>query len=408
MKLWIKYALGAGIGVMLGTFIPLEGYIGALHFGADIVERIGRYTVFPLVFFSLAYGTFRLRIDQRFYQVYAKGIALIAASSLLLVALGTGAVLLFSPDPVPIVTGRQAAYEFPSLYEAVAEVLPHNMFQVFFGDGTFLLPVVAAALFVGLNLGFDKGLTKPVVHLFDSLSRIVYNMAYYIIEVMGFGLIILSAFWMTRISTTPEIEFFSQLFILLGVITSFVLLVVYPVILYFYLGKQNPYKWMYALTAPAIAAFFSGNSYFAYLPLMRHGRENLGVQRRVGAALFPLFTLFGKGGTAMVTAVSFIIVVNAYTSLALSFSSVLWVMGLSLAAALVTGSVPGIGTLVALAFLCSRYAGGLEEGYLLLVPAAPVLVGFSVLLDTVTAGIGSFMISIKEKGHREIYVKDFI
>ena len=410
MKIWLKYLLGITIGVILGTFISPENIVfkDILEFLAELTINIGRYTVFPIVFFSIGYGTFKLKQEKRVTAIYLKTIAAITVSSTLLVIIATGIVLLFSPDRIPIIIENQISYNFPGYRDILRSVFPISLFQVFTENSNFLLPVTFFGFFLGLNFSFDKVMTRPAYQFFDAMSRILYHIGSFIVEILGFGMIILAANFTMQIINAPQLVLFNQLIILLTINTIIIIFGIYPAFIYFLGGKQNPYKIMYALLGPSLAALVSGNSYFTLTSLILHSKENLGVPRKIGSSTLPFFTLFGKAGTAAVTSITFILILKSYSSLAISPGGILWIMLFSMLTSLLAGSVPGIGVLVSLATMCKLYGKGIEEGFLIIGSIAPILVSFSVLIDTVTAGVSSYLIAYHEKGNKEIPVKDFM
>lgn len=251
-------------------------------------------------------------------------------------------------------------------------------------------------------------MTRPAYQLFDAMSRIFYHIGSFIVEILGFGMIILAANFTMQIIHTPQLILFNQLIILLTINSILVVLGVYPAFIYFLGGKQNPYKIIFAILGPSLAAIASGNSYFTLTSLILHVKENLGVPRKIGSATLPLFTLFGKAGTAAATSITFFLILKSYSSLLIGPMGILWIMLFSILTSFLAGTVPGIGILVSLAAMCKLYGKGIEEGFLIIGSIAPILVSFSVLIDTITAGVSTYLIAHHEKGNKEISVKDFV
>jgi hypothetical protein len=83
-------------------------------------------------------------------------------------------------------------------------------------------------------------------------------------------------------------------------------------------------------------------------------------------------------------------------------------MGASFLISFLLGSVPGMGAFVALSLLCGSYGKGLEQGYLILKPVAPLLVSIGVLLDMITASLVSLLVARHQGIQKEIEVKDYI
>ena len=66
MKLWMRILIGSVVGIVLGLYLPLAGgdTLGVIGRITEIVISIGRYALFPLVFFGVAIGVFELRSDR--------------------------------------------------------------------------------------------------------------------------------------------------------------------------------------------------------------------------------------------------------------------------------------------------------------------------------------------------------
>ncbi len=410
MKTWIKYAAGIIIGILIGLYVPFESQKtkDLLQYLSTLIINMGMFAVFPLVFFSLGYSVYKLRQEKMLGSLLLKSFAAILISGIVLVITGTLTVLFFSPERIPIIVQNRAVESFPDYRTILGSLFPGNIFTILTESRNYLLPAAFLSFVIGLNFSFDRVMTRPAYQLFNAMSRIFYHIGIFITEVAGIGFIVLTVNIIIQIRSTPEIELFKQLLAILTLNSVLVIFGILPLIFYFASGKENPYKVLYAMTAPILSAFVSGNSYFTFLSLTRSGKENMGIPRKIGAVVFPVFTLFGKAGTAMVSATAFIFILNSYSSLGFTPGTVLWIMAVSLGTSFFTGSVPGIGVIAALSYICMHYGKGIEEGFLLIFPVGTLLVSFSVLLDTVTAGFAAYLFSFKDKNHKEIDIKDFI
>lgn len=411
MKIWLKYLLALLIGTSASLFLPdelLSVLTPVLPAFSEIIIRIGTYLLYPLLFFSLAYAVYKLRVERRISRVLLKTFLVIAASGLLLTIIGTGTVLLFSPDRVPVIIESGSGYSFPSLMEILKAAFPPNLFALFDGEKAQLFPYIVLALLLGFGFSFDKVLSRPAVQFFDSISRVFFHLSRLFVEVLAFAMIFLTAAYGALIAGTPELSLFLQLFLLLTVDAIIIVLGIYPLLMFLITGEKNPYRLLYGLAAPAITAFLSGNSQFTYISLATHVSANLGVSRPAGAVSLPLFTLFGKAGTAMVTAVGFIVLISSYSSLGIGAGDVVWIMAAAFGTSFLSGMHPSAGVLTAIAVMCAGYGKGIDEAYLILLPALPLLMSFSAFLDTITAGLGAFLVGRSEAGFKEVHAKDFI
>jgi len=408
MKIWIKVLLGVIIGASLGGYLPEAGAADFFRAAAELVINIGYYVLFPLVFFSFTVGIFELRKENLTLRVLGRGVLYVLAATFLLVIIGIASVVLLAPDRIPIIIEKESHFSVPGVGEILKSVFPRNIFTVFTGSGSFLLPIYVFALFLGMNFTFDRSISRPVVQLFDAFSRILYHGNKFLVEILGLGMIALTANMVFTVNRIPQFELFGQLLLLLSINAVFILFGVFPLLLYFLGGKENPYKWLYGIITPLAAAAVSGDAYFTLMSLIHHGRENLGVSRRVGSALFPLYAMFGKAGSAMVTGIAFVVILKSYSSLGLTVSAVLWVMVFSFLVSFLTGPFPGSAVFIGLALLCSWYGRGIEEGYLILRPVLPLLISYGVVLDTATAAFAGLLAARHEDQHHEIFMKDYV
>jgi aerobic C4-dicarboxylate transport protein len=406
MKIWIKLLVGSVVGVAAGIFIPaqVQGFLDSL---AGLLVGVGRYVIFPFVFFSLGIGTSELRQEKRLLRVYLSGLKYLALSAALLVVLGTLSVLVFPPERIPITVEAEKAFSAVNIMDGLRAIFPRNLFSVFWTSGDFLLPLMVLAFLLGVNLDFDRQLTRPIVQIFDSLSRIFYHLNSLVVELFGFAMIVVAAAWMARISHA-DLAMYKQILIILAVDVAVVVFGVFPGALYLLGAKENPYRWLYASLAPAIAGMFSGDAYLSLGFLTKHGKESLGVPRMVGSAVYPLFAVLGRAGTAMVTSVSFILILRSYSSLEITFLQTLWVMLFSFLVSFVLGAMPGNGAYFALFMLCAVYAKGLQEGYLILRTIAPLLVSFGAFVDVFVSSLVSMLVAREENVWTEVETVNFI
>lgn len=410
MKIWIKLLAGGVVGVLLAYFLPFEGasVYDIFSYLSELIINIGRYALYPLVFFSVAVGTFELRQEKKVLKVFGRTLLYMAGTGILLAVIGAGSVLLMSPERIPIVIEEEVTFTTPALKQIFLQLFPRNYFKVFTESGNFLLPLFFLSFFLGLNFTFDRLITRPAVQFFDAMSRIFYHINSFVLEVMGIGMIALAAFLVVEILRIPELQLYGELIIVLGIDSAIVLFAIYPIFLYLLGGKRNPFRSLYAVLAPLLGGLVSGDSYFSLGFMMRNGKENLGVPRSVGSFTLPIFALFGRAGTALVSGASFIVILTSYSSLGISIADFLWVVLYTFLISFTLGSVPGLGAFVALSMLCSLYGGGYEEGYLIVKPIAPILVSVAVLLDVASASFSSMLIAKHENMQKEIELGEYM
>ena len=414
MKIWIKLLIGIFLGVIIAIMLPSK-QDAAIHLNniSEILIQIGRYAIFPLVFFSLTIGTYELKLDKRVFRVYGRMFLYMILSTATLVLLGVISVLLLSPR-IPIVTMKVPPPQIPGFMETLFSIFPQNAFAVLVGDGNILLPVIILCYILGANLTFDRVITRPIIQLFDSLSRTFYHITSLVVEIFWVFAICITANVVVQIALVENLQMYGELILILGIDIVVVVLGIYPGLLYLIDRETNPYKLLYAALAPALSGLVTGNEYLPVGMLVKHGRENLGIPRRVGSAVYPFLAIFGRAGTALVSSVSFFLIVNSLLpSSDIDFVKILYIFTFSFVVALALGAVPGLGSYVAITLLCYQFdrfwpTFGLLQHYKILEPIKLILVSFGVLLDVITSYLTSYLICHQEGIASPKAMRDFI
>ena len=391
MKVWVKLLIGAVLGIILGALAgEQQGLFEILAWLEHIALRVGRYAFIPVLFFSLTIGVYELRQDSQFWPLVLKNILLIAGISVFVIFAGVFATLVFPPSRIPILAEEQIDTISLDVARNITDLFPYNMFNVLSGDGVYLFPVCVFAFFLGMGLSYDKSYSKPVIAMVDSLSRIFYHIASFLIEILGFLVIVLSAFWMIRFRGVLRAEIFFDLILLLCILGAALGFVALPLFLYLLKPRKNPWIVVYGFLGPAIASFFSGDINFSLPVLLRHSKENFGVQRRSNAVSLTLFSTFCRAGSAMVAAVAFIVIIKSYSSLGITMAEVLSISVRALVISFLLARHPGDGAYTALAVLCIGYGQGFEKGYLILKPMAFYLIAIGAFLDVMIASFATY------------------
>ncbi len=409
MKVWIKYLLGAFIGILVAFIFPSgnAGFESVMSFLSELFIRTGRYIVIPLIFTTAIESVNKLRTSKLLLKTTALTFLIIVASTLILTFVGLISILIVKLPRIPITVDVAAEIKGINVKQLILSLFPYSGFAALL-DGSFLLVSLVAAFLIGWESASEEIMFKPIFALADSASKLFYNIATFFTEIMSVFCIAIVCFWAVQFRGIIEMGIYTPMILLLFVDFLIVVGVIYPLILHFVCHDPHPYKVLYASIAPMVLSFFSGDANLA-LPLAnRHCRESLGIRRRSRGFTYPLFANFARGGSALVSAVSFILIWRSYSSLGISFFDVLWIFALSFGLSFIFGGIPTGGAFILLTILCNKYARGFETSYLLLQPASLVMGSFATLLDTVTAMFGSYIVAVKTKMVEHHTIKHFI
>ncbi len=384
MKLWMKYFIAVALGILAGFLLPAyEEVDEILTFLGEQSINLGRYVLFPLVFFSLPIAVCQLKRLNKFSALLFRIILSTVLATAIMLTVGMAVAMLLPSGRIPITIQEDLDYSNPGFSQIVSHVISPNLFQVFTGDASLLLPLCALALFLGIIFNFDKEQTGPVYNLFDSFSRIFYRMNWHIIKVQAVLIFFISFVTIRSLKEISDFSFYLQHILILTVSSAVILFLLYPITLYLIGGRGNPLNHVYSIMTPLLTGLVSGDIFFNYGILTAHLKENEGISREVGGIAVPLLTLFARSGTALVGGASMLLIIRSYTSLDLTPYQVLWVFFFSFLYSFALSHAPRLGIYALLSLLCGSYGRGLDRGYILLLPILPILIGFSALLDTV-------------------------
>jgi Na+/H+-dicarboxylate symporter len=401
MKIWVKLLIGSVLGTILGFLLPYENQsvLGVLAWFEQFALHLGRYSAIPLLFFALVIAVYELRMDGEFWPLAGKSFLMMICGALVIIFLGIVVTLLFPPARIPIQEEQIETISL-DLPEAILQFFPEIMFSALLTGGMFIFPLCVLAFFIGMGLSYDKNYSKPIVSLADSLSRIIYHISVFFTEILALAIIALSAYWALRFHAALSANVFRDLILLLGIFSVVLTCGIFPLLLYLLKPKTNPWAQLYGSLGSAIGAFFSGDINFTLPLLVRHVKENLGVRRRANSVTLSLFAVYGRAGSAMVAAVSFIVIIKSYSSLGISLTNVLSIGIRAFLISFLLARHPGTAAYTALAVLGTGYNHGFEAGYLILRPLAFYLIAIGTFVDTMFCSFASYAIG-KTSGLQE-------
>jgi Na+/H+-dicarboxylate symporter len=387
--------LGVLAGVVLARFLPQDDgrIMAVMEWLENLILRIGRYALIPLLVFSLSIAVHELRQEGRFWRMVFHSFAVIVIAAVFVITAGVVAVQLFPPGPIPIRVEEELGTLSLDAPGNILALFPSNMLQVLVSDTVYLFPVCVFAFFLGMGLSYDRSFTKPVITLIDSLSRIFYHVVVFFSEILGLAIMALAAYWALRFRGVLREEAYNDFIIMLALFSLILCFVILPLFFYIFRPRVNPWMLIYGALGPAITAWFSGDINFTLPVSLRHEKENFGVRRRSNTLTLALFNTFGRAGSAMTAAVAFILIIKSYSRLDITLADSLAIGLRALVISFFLGGHPGNGAYTALAVICLGYGRGYEAGYLLLKPLAFYLITIGAFIDTMISVFASFVIA---------------
>lgn len=409
MKVWIKYLIGVALGVLAAFILPTENaaFANAVSFLTELFIRIGRYVVVPLLFTSAIVAVSKLRTSKLLLKTTWLTVLIIVASSLILTLVGLISILLVKLPRIPITVDVATEAFNLNVKGLILSLFPYSGFEAVM-EGSFLLVCLIFAFIIGWESASEETTFKPVFVISDSFSNLFYNIAAFFTEIMSILCIAIVCYWTMDFRSVIEPGIYTPMIIMFLVDFIVVAGIIYPIILHFVCHDPHPYKVLFASIAPLILSFFGGDSNLVIPLANRHLRDSLGIRRRCRGFTYPLFSIFARGGSALVTTISFILIWRSYSSLSIPMTDILWIFGLSFGLSFLLGGIPSGGAFVLLTILCSKYARGFETSFLLLKPASVIICSFAALFDTLTAMVGTYIVAVKTKNIEHHSITHFI
>jgi len=409
MKVWLKYLIGIAIGIAAAFILPFNSQQShdILNFIVELVVRFGRFTLIPVLFFAIINACYTLHDEHITLKTGAWTFGVIAASTILLTFIGLLSALIIHLPRIPITIEKVNEIPTMDLKILLTKLFPYSAFDSLH-EASYLLPCFILAGFIGGAAAGDKNNSKPAMNTFDSISTILFSVMTFFTEVLSVGMIAIMTKWTLEFVATMQLKVYTPLILMLTVDLLLVALVIYPLILRFLCHDPHPYRVLFASITPFIVAFFSGDTNLTIPVAMRHGKESLGIKRKINAVTYPLFAIFARGGAALVQCVCFVLILRSYSSLSISLFDSLWIGGIALILSFTLEEIPTGGPFYAITIMCLMYGKGFEAGYLLLKSAAPILCAYAAGFDALTAMVGSYIVGIKTRSVEHQELKNFI
>ena len=409
MKVWIKYVIGIALGVVAALILPMENAVISeiLSFLTELFIRIGRYLVIPLIFSTTIVSINKLRTSKLVLKTVGWTVLIIFVSSLLLTIVGLASILIVKLPRIPITVDVVTDYYKFDIKQLLLSLFPYSAFDAL-KEGSFLLVSMIFACLIGWESGSEQVVFKPIFALADSCSKLFYNIAVFFTEILSVCIVAIMTNWVITFRGIIATGIYTPLLIMF--ICDFVLIagIIYPLIIRYLCHDPHPYRVLFASLAPMMLAFIGGDANLT-LPLsIRHGKESLGIRRRVGGFTYPMFSIFARGGSSLVVVISFILIWRSYSSLSISVQDILWIFAMAFCAPILLANIPSGGAFILLTIICEQYAKGFETSFLLLKPATLIICSFSALFDSVTSMFGSYIIAVKTKMIEHHTIQHFI
>ncbi len=395
MKTWITYTfaifLGLATALLFGDLTLTYSILYTLY---TITINIGVMIFIPMALICFASGVASLKKDRQTAVVFSSSFIWSIVTAIVIPLVAVFAFSLYpSFFPVTSTAGTMdiTSELLPALFQgAQSSLMSSNTYYTLATTSSFILPIVIIAWILGIALKPNADVIKPAYIVMNSFSEVLFRISR---TYTYFGHIFVyctASFFFTQLYQEKTVIAAPTFFITLIVITLAILLIVIPLLFtIFTLGKKNPYKAIFRSLSAAIAALVSGNILAVSPVIESTTRHNLGVQKRVSATAVPLYSIFCKGGSAAIAAISSVAIIYAVTS-AMPTASQLAIIALAATLSSFASSVAVSYESVFITIAIMKLTGiSLYGAEMALFGVLPLINGLGIMIDSFLASLGT-------------------
>jgi Na+/H+-dicarboxylate symporter len=356
-----KILIGMVAGVVFGIIIS---YTGGAWFVRDFIKPIGtifinllKLIAIPLIIASLIKGISDLKDISKFSSMGIRTIVTYVITTIIAITIGLAVVNIIkpggsvSPETVQQLTDAysvDASSRVASAHERkeagplqfLVDMVPDNIFGAM-GDNRNMLQVIFFVILFGISLLLiEEKYSKPIKDIFDGLNEVVMKMVDLIMLTAPYAVFALLA---ALVVETDNPDLFKALskYAIAVVVGLSLMITVYILIIYFYVGK-SPSFFLKGIS-PAQLLAFSTSSSAATLPVtMERVEEHLGVDKEVVSFVCPVGATINMDGTSLYQAVAAVFICEVL-DFDLTFAGQLTIVITALMASIGSAAVPGAG-----------------------------------------------------------------
>lgn len=400
MKTWITYiaALAMGFATAL-LFKDLEGAFGVFQSVFYFLLNLSIAIFIPIVLITFASGVASLKKDRVGSKVGWGIFGWILVTSILLPLCAVGIYKLF-PISFPITStsgmDQEIIYSILSekTYSAITLLYPSNPFMLLSYTSTFIVPIVIIAWILGLSLKPSSDIIRPAYTVMNSFSEVMYRIsmtATTIGSAFAYFAITYLVLYLYREKTILVARQFSM--IAFGSV-FLILLIVLPLLYALITGfRKNPFSVIGNSLSSLSLALTTGNIITSSIAVESISRQNGGAQKRVVSVATPIFTMIGRGGTAFVSTLSMLMLIEAVTGEAVSSSIALVIASIAIITSFASGAFIGYEIIAITYFTLNILNINLYGAEVSLIALMPLLSGLGTMLDSAIGTFGNIIAS---------------
>ncbi len=312
IPLFVYIFIGLVLGVIYGVALP--GYVKYVSWMGTLFMRLLKMIIVPLVLTSIVSGVANVGGADNLGRLGLKTITYYVLSSLAAITTGLFFVNIFKPGVGLDLNLKEKITELPvskPISQTLIEIVPENIFKAF-TEGNMLSIIFFAILFGFFITRISGKYSQQLKDFFNASFEAMMKLTQFIIKFTPAGVFGIIAKVVAESGNLGALAAgLGKYFVVVLAGLFFHAFVTLPLAVRF-LGKVNPFKFMWAMS-PALLTAFSTSSSGATLSLtMENIKNKVGVSNKIASFTLPLGATINMDGTALYELVAAMFIAQVY------------------------------------------------------------------------------------------------
>lgn len=345
--LFTRIAIGFGLGILFGILLP-EFSIQAKFIG-DIYLNLIQMMIIPIIFVAVSTGIINIGSSSDLGRIGFKSIVVFVAMFITTAAISLVISYLIRPGQrinMDAGVGYDGEITEPSVADFFMNIVPSNLFQAI-SEGDILATILFTVIFSVAIVIVGKE-ADPVKTFINSLSKVIFKILDFIMELTPIGIIFLMAYAIAEygagIFSALGLYIFTAYF---ACIVVFILVMLIPVWLY---TKFNPIDFIKGIYKVWLVSLSTTSSAVTMPTTMRVTRNDFKVSESITNFVVPLGTTINMAGGAVSFSLLAVFVSDFY-DIPLGVGQIIYLVMIATILNMAAPGIPGGGIVLGASFL---------------------------------------------------------
>lgn len=344
--LFTRIAIGFGLGILLGILLP--EFSIQTKFVGDIYLNLIQMMIIPIIFVAVSTGIINIGSSSDLGRIGFKSIVVFVVMFITTAAISLAISYLIRPGQriTMDAVGYDGEITEPSVADFFMNIVPSNLFQAI-SEGDILATILFTLIFSVAIVVIGKE-ADPVKTFINSLSKVIFKILDFIMELTPIGIISLMAFAVAEygagIFSALGLYIFTAYF---ACIIVFILVMLIPAWLY---SKLRPVDFIKGIYKVWLVSLSTTSSAVTMPTTMRVTRNDFKVSESITNFVIPLGTTINMAGGAVSFSLLAVFVSDFY-DIPLGVGQIIYLVIIATILNMAAPGIPGGGIVLGASFL---------------------------------------------------------